>query len=583
MNLPANTVLLLLLLPFFGQFATAQSVQKPASGLPEKQLMLLLDQAFHYIEADSDSATIFIKKAREFSRKHQLNLGEVKVLEAEGNYYGLVKNDYNKATECFHKGISLCEKHQLNYTKNLYHSLGVMFHVTDNYDKAKSYYLKAVPLESKAKDTLLLVRSLINLGSICSTNADYRKAEKYFLESLSYPSDYEVRRTIFANLGNMKIREKKFNEALLYLNRVVQIDPKTQLGGDAIEYSFLLDAKTAARDFTGLDTILPRANQLYRDCPDLRDKSILLKSIGNSYRSMGNFKKAAQLKDEYLTIYDSLKAKQRDEVVYEMETKYQTQKKEEEILKQQAEKDRLRLFFIISCITIALLCFLVYQFFTQKNKLNKQKQLLEIAVDEKNILLKETHHRVKNSFQIVSSLLYLQSENMKDKEAALAVKEAQNRVKSMVLIHQKLYSKDQLIGIETKEYIEDLVNDIIENQTDTIPNLTTHIDVESAVFSIDSITPLGLIINELITNCIKHAFPANVKDPKITLEFKKQGDNYLLIVEDNGIGFSNEINENSFGIKLIHALAKKLKGKIVFENSGGTHFSMEIVKFEQMP
>ncbi|HOZ74734.1 MAG TPA: histidine kinase dimerization/phosphoacceptor domain -containing protein [Flavobacterium sp.] len=582
MNFFLNKALTLLLLCFFAQCATAQSVPKSVSGRQEEQLKLLLDKAFRFIENDSDSATLFIKQAREFSKKHQLNLGEVKVLEAEGSYYGLVKNDYNKATECFHKGVSLCEKNQLNYTKNLYHSLGVMFHVTDNYEKAKSYYLKAVPLERKEKDTLLLVRSLINLGSICSTNGDYTKAEQYFLESLSYPSNFEVRRTTFANLGNMKIREKKFAEALLYLNRVVQIDPETQLGGDAIEYSFLLDAKSAARDFTGLDTILPHANQLYRECPDLRDKSILLKSIGNSYQSMGNFEKAAKLKDEYLAIYDSLKSKQRDEVVYEMEAKYQTQKKEEEIAKQKKEKNRLRLFFTIACFTIALLCFLVYQFFTQKNKLNKQKQLLEIAVDEKNILLKETHHRVKNSFQIVSSLLYLQSENMKDKEAALAVKEAQNRVKSMVLIHQKLYSKDQLIGIETKEYIEDLVNDIIENQTDTIPNLTTQTDVESTVFSVDSVTPLGLIINELITNCIKHAFASGVKNPKITLEFKKHGDGYLLKVSDNGIGFSNEINENSFGIKLIHALAKKLKGKIVFENNGGTHFTMEIVKFEQM-
>jgi hypothetical protein len=80
------------------------------SGRQEEQLKLLLDKAFRFIENDSDSATLFIKQAREFSRKHQLNLGEVKVLEAEGNYYGLVKNDYNKATECFHKGVSLCEK-----------------------------------------------------------------------------------------------------------------------------------------------------------------------------------------------------------------------------------------------------------------------------------------------------------------------------------------------------------------------------------------------------------------------------------------------------------------------------------------
>ena len=351
---------------------------------------------------------------------------------------------------------------------------------------------------------------------------------------------------------------------------------------DPIDLSFLLDAKNSAKDFSGLDTLMPQCVLLSKKKMDLRDKTILLKAIGDCYKAMGDYKSATLFKDEYLQAYDSLKAKQRDEVVYEMETKYQTQKKEDEIIKQQKEKNQLRLFFLISCFAIALLSFLVYQFFKQKNTLKKQKQLLEIAVDEKNILLKETHHRVKNSFQIVSSLLYLQSENMKDTEAALAVKEAQNRVKSMVLIHQKLYSKDQLIGIETKEYIEDLVNDIIENQTATIPNLTTNIEVDSAVFSIDSITPLGLIINELITNCIKHAFPGTDENPKIELKFIKQESKYLLKVSDNGIGCSNEISENSFGIKLITALAKKLKGKISFENHNGTHFVMEIHKFEQM-
>ena len=145
-----------------------------------------------------------------------------------------------------------------------------------------------------------------------------------------------------------------------------------------------------------------------------------------------------------------------------------------------------------------------------------------------------------------------------------------------------MYSKEQLIGIDSKEYIEDLVNDIIENQTDTIPNLTTTLSVESAIFSIDSITPLGLIINELITNCIKHAFPSSIENPKIELNFYKQGEMYVLKVIDNGIGFSTAISENSFGIKLIHALAKKLKGKISFETNNGTHFVMEIHKFEQM-
>ena len=559
---------------------TGFSQQKKTNSIDD-QIFKQLEIAEEHIGNDSDSALIYIKKAKTLALKSKTPMTSIRTLETEGNYYGFVKSNYDKATELFLEAIRQCEINKLNYSKDIYHSLGVLFHVTDNYEKAKVYYDKVYELATKEKDTTLIVRSLVNLGSINSSQKNYAKAEKLFKESLQFPSSKPIKRATYANLGNLKIREEKFKEALVFINEAVKIDPNAFVN-DPIDVSFLLDAKKEAKDFSGLDTLMPKCVALSKTKMDLRDKTILLKSVGDIYKAIGDYKNATIFKDEYIQAYDSLKVLQRDEVVYEMETKFQTQKKEEEITKQQKEKNKLRLFFIIACFTIALLSFLVYQFFKQRNRLKKQTQLLETAVDEKNILLKETHHRVKNSFQIVSSLLYLQSENMKDKEAALAVKEAQNRVKSMVLIHQKLYSKDQLIGIETKEYIEDLVNDIIENQTDTIPNLSTNVTVESAVFSIDSITPLGLIINELITNCIKHAFPSTVEKPKIELEFKKQGEIYILKVSDNGIGFTNEISENSFGIKLIIALAKKLKGKILFENNNGTHFVMEIHKFEQM-
>lgn len=552
------------------------------SQVNHKQFSNYIRLATEYNDAANDSSLIYIQKAKEFNFNELSAIEKVKLIEAEGGYYDIVRGEFKKAIPLYLKALQIAEKNNLNYAKNLYHSLGVVFHLTDNYKKAEHYYSKALILAKKEKDSTIIGKCLSNLATVSSSMGKFKKAEFLFIESLKYIKKFSVKKTTYSNIGNLKIREKKYSEALIYLNKIVQINPETGIGGDENDYSFLLDAKKEAKNYTGIDTLLPEAIKLYKSCKDLRNKSLLLKSIGNIYQSIGDYEKAAAYKDEYILIYDSLKAKQRDDVVYEVETKYQTQKKEEEILKQEKEKNKLRLFFVIACITIALLSFLVYQFFKQKNRLKKQTQLLETAVDEKNILLKETHHRVKNSFQIVSSLLYLQSENMKDKEAALAVKEAQNRVKSMVLIHQKLYSKDQLIGIETKEYIEDLVNDIIENQTDTIPNLTTNISAESTIFSIDTITPLGLIINELITNCIKHAFSSYVEKPKIGLEFKKQNDIYILKVSDNGIGFTNEISENSFGIKLINALAKKLKGKISFKNNNGTHFMMEIHKFEQI-
>jgi two-component system, sensor histidine kinase PdtaS len=539
-----------------------------------------IELATNYNDNANDSSMIYIEKAKKIDQNILSPLEKVKLIETEGAYYDIVKGDFKKAIQFYLNALEISEKNNLSYSKNLYHTLGVSFHLTDNYEKAKHYYSTALQLAKKEKDSLLIAKSLSNLAAVNSSQEHFSKAEALFVESLKYPSNNNIKKLTYSNLGNLKIRQKKYAEAIPYLIQATKI--KSNFVDKLFDYSYLLNAKKELHDFSGCDTILPICIKLYQQNPDLRSKTIMLKSLGDIFYAKGDFDNAIRYKDKYIEAYDSLQAQQSSETLNDLETKYQTQKKEEEIKKQQKEKNKLQLFFLLACLTIALLSYLVYINFRQKKKLATQKKLLETAVDEKNILLKETHHRVKNSFQIVSSLLYLQSENMKDKEAALAVKEAQNRVKSMVLIHQKLYSKDQLIGIDTEEYIDDLVNDIIENQTDTIPNLTTKVTVESTVFSIDSITPLGLIINELITNCIKHAFNSEIQNPKIELQFYKKEGYFMLDVSDNGIGFTNEISENSFGIKLISALAKKLKGKISFENNNGTHFVMEIHKFEEM-
>ena len=374
--------------------------------------------------------------------------------------------------------------------------------------------------------------------------------------------------------------EKKYQEAIKYAVKAIEFNPIK--GGDPVDYSRLLDAKNEAKDFTGIDTILRNAKMMFEKASSLRDKTIVLASISVTHYNLGQYKQAAEDKDKYIDLFYDLKTQERDDVVYELETKYQTEKKEEELQKKIKEKNQLLIYIILFGVIILVLSYLVYLNIKQKKKVNKQKAQLEILVDEKNTLLKETHHRVKNSFQIVSSLLYLQSENIHDKEAALAVKEAQNRVKSMILIHQKLYSKDQLVGIDSKEYIEDLVNDIIENQSDNIENLTIVKNIDSKIFSIDTITPIGLIINELITNVIKYAFPDKIQNPQLTVSFIKKESNYELRVSDNGIGISNQNNPDSFGLKLIHSLAKKLKATVSFENNNGTTVTLLISKFEEL-
>ena len=214
--------------------------------------------------------------------------------------------------------------------------------------------------------------------------------------------------------------------------------------------------------------------------------------------------------------------------------------KELNALELEAKEKQSKLYSYVAAL--GLLLALVLGFFFYRNrkqslKLAKQKALLEATVDEKNVLLKETHHRVKNSFQIVSSLLYLQSQNVEDKEAKIAIKEAENRVRSMVLIHQRLYNKDELIGINTKDYFNDLVGDIFESHQFKSDPVSFQLEVEPLVLDIETITPVGLILNELIINTLKHAFDEVTTKSKIHISFNKQQDHLVLKVIDNGKGF----------------------------------------------
>jgi two-component sensor histidine kinase len=178
-------------------------------------------------------------------------------------------------------------------------------------------------------------------------------------------------------------------------------------------------------------------------------------------------------------------------------------------------------------------------------------------------------------------LLYIQSETAQDKEAKIAIKEAQNRVRSMVLIHQKLYSKDQLVGIDAKEYFEDFTKDVIESHQFENTKIQFKVTAEPMVLDIETITPIGLILNELITNVLKHAFPTVTTESCVHIQFRREKDNLLLLVEDNGTGMPAEIKESSFGLELIRALCEKLKATLTMSpgQPNGTSAQVVISRF----
>ena len=474
------------------------------------------------------------------------------------NYYN-DNEDYDKALEYYNEGFQLAIKDSLFIPAGVFiGNKGDLLLKKEQYQEALNAFIQGKELKIKGNAPMrMLSVSDLNVGIAYIYLNDYGQAQKYLDQTVSY---YEKTNNV------ARLSEAIYHRGNLYLEKK----------------EFLKAAKDCE-----ISKKLAEKEQIIEYISDACD------CLHTAFSELGNNKLALINYKEHIAARDKIFNKKNIQKQTEQELKYEFNKTQElkdaelKVLKLEAEKtykekQSYLIIGIISLIATGLIGFFLYRIFNKNKLLAKQKTLLEATIDEKNALLKETHHRVKNSFQIVSSLLYLQSENIEDKEAQLAIKEAQNRVRSMVLIHQKLYNKDQLVGINTKEYIEDLTQDIFESHQFTKLPINYSLEVTPMILDIETITPIGLILNELITNVLKHAFDEVDAQSKIHIAFEEQGKNLLLKVSDNGKGMAAEIKEKSFGIKLIKALSKKLKATLIYGGAEpkGTLATLEITRFK---
>ena len=215
--------------------------------------------------------------------------------------------------------------------------------------------------------------------------------------------------------------------------------------------------------------------------------------------------------------------------------------------------------------------------------LYRSKMEVEQQVKEKETLLKEVHHRVKNNLQTVSSLLSLQARNMKDEEMKTMIKSSQNRVNSMAMVHEMLYMREDLSKIEYKSYVEELSEYLVKSIKGTDNRIKVAIDIIDINLGIDTAIPLGLLINEAITNSLKYGIKDNCEG-EISIKLKKETeDDYILNIGDNGEGYADTITpqtSKSLGLKLIYNLTRQLKGSILKDASKkGTNY---IIKFKEI-
>lgn len=209
-------------------------------------------------------------------------------------------------------------------------------------------------------------------------------------------------------------------------------------------------------------------------------------------------------------------------------------------------------------------------------ELKEAKDQIQKALEEKEMLLKEIHHRVKNNLMIISSLLNLQSNYIKDKASQDIFKESQNRARTMALIHERLYQSTDLKRIDFGDYIRTLSNELFRTYVADSGHIELVINVEDIFLDINTAVPLGLMVNELITNSLKHAFLAG-QSGVINVDFYLKDDQYEFTVKDNGIGFPQDLDfqkTDSLGLQIVNNLTSQIDGKIELNRSHGTEFKI---------
>jgi two-component sensor histidine kinase len=205
----------------------------------------------------------------------------------------------------------------------------------------------------------------------------------------------------------------------------------------------------------------------------------------------------------------------------------------------------------------------------------KAEEQIKQSLKEKDLLMKEVHHRVKNNLMVISSLLSLQSRYITDKNSRELFQDCQDRTKTMALIHERLYRSTDLKHIDFGEYIQTLATDLFHSYVHT-RLIKLNLDVEEIMLDINTVVPLGLILNELISNGLKYAF-SDGRNGEITVSFFKEDDFYQLKVADDGVGFPQDLdfkNTDSLGLQLVISLTRQIQGDIEMIRNNGTEFKL---------
>lgn len=552
-----------------------------------------------------DSALIYQNLACDFFRLYPDSTNHYISEYNKGNIYLYLDNPV-KALLQYKKVLRLIDENIAAYTLNgedkinlnkayCYGSLASVYQKLGDLNENLSNLLKSYKISSNIDSRESRTLQAITLGNIGNAYVDlgeYQLAEGYAISGMEMKKSLGMESGIGYNyqvLAKAALGRNKFDLALKYLvlsNDVFEESKNTtELNRNEI---------IKARCFFGqnkkqlaLETAL-NLTSLFNENGAIKDKIELFELIGTIYLSEKDYVNAYKfssasaglLKEFYNNV--NITAVEELVVFFEEEEKRIDERinnykiiQEKKLLEIEIKNDKQKdiwLFTIFLTIVTCLIFIIVFvSIGNRKNK--KINKVLNLSMDEKEILFKEVHHRVKNNFQIISSLLNLQQGVEQDSRSKKVLMDAQGRIQSMSLVHEMLYRRNEVKTIDFSVYSYELVDSIVKSLSKPDTTIMVNLNMKEILLDLEVAVPLGLILHEAVTNAVKYGFP-NISKGTINIELEQLSvSDFKLIISDNGVGIPEDIlngNRETLGIELIKILCEQINGRAEFKVENGT-------------
>ena len=540
---------------------------------------------------------------------------------------------------CLEKAIKSAQRRQdqTSLTKT-YGVMSLYYRSVNDYEKSLQYRMRQLEfLESLGKKTRFLANARLQIARIFTLTGDWSKAETYARSALEVSNElhlFQVRDEALSTIQEVKgnltgkgesdIRQMEANlssipshhtpklvKALLDMGQAFQTE-KHYAKADSCyrEALYLLEnhqEKTyrypqvlyqlgtlmmELEEVKEAETLFTRASREAFSFGELQIYQKANNSLAEIYQRQDRYYPALQHLQVAYSAKDSLFSIEKERIIQETEARYQLAQKEKALVELNLQNEKTAKELLLSrkkeqmsglgvLLLIGTLFFLL-ELYRQKKKNHRKLEFanagLARSLGEKEFLLKEIHHRVKNNLQIISSMLSLQSDQIEDAKIRNAMREGQNRVESMVLIHEHLYQSENLQMIDCQSYIKRLTESLFRSHHVDSNQIHFLSHIDPIPMETDLVITLGLITNELISNALKYAFP-NGRKGLLEINLRNLPQGIQLRIRDDGVGIPPRVvegNNSTLGFQLVQAFVKKLRARINIQNNPGAEITIDI-------